>query len=40
MNPFLSLNINNITLTITKAQIAERLESLWSIECEGYIERL
>ena len=37
---FLSLNINNITFLITKAYIKESLESLWRIECEGYIESL
>lgn len=37
---FLSLNIDNITFTITKAHITESLESLWSVECEGYIESL
>lgn len=37
---FLSLNINNITFLITKAHIKESLESLWRIECEGYIESL
>ncbi|WP_334090178.1 contractile injection system protein, VgrG/Pvc8 family [Helicobacter typhlonius] len=37
---YLSLSLPSFTFTITKAHIKESLESLWRIECEGYIESL
>ena len=37
---FLTLTTSSLTFIITKAHIKESLESLWSIECEGYIESL
>ena len=40
MMSYLSLSLPSFTFTITKAHIKESLESLWRIECEGYIESL
>ncbi|QOQ95433.1 contractile injection system protein, VgrG/Pvc8 family [Helicobacter cinaedi] len=37
---YLQLSIDSLSFTITKAHIKESLESLWRIECEGYIESL
>ncbi|WP_334094900.1 hypothetical protein [Helicobacter typhlonius] len=37
---YLSLSLPSFTFLITKAHIKESLESLWRIECEGYIESL
>ncbi|BDB64026.1 hypothetical protein T36_0473 [Helicobacter cinaedi] len=37
---YLQLSIDSLSFTITKAHIRESLESLWRIECEGYIESL
>ena len=37
---FLTLTTSSLTFIITKAHIKESLESLWSIECEGYIKAM